>query len=69
MMELNFNMMVGFLIWSAFCLGMLLATRLRSCHWKRAARAMELHADNLKREIAALKWDRYLQRIRDAKKL
>ena len=50
-MELNFNFMVGFLIWSAFCLGMLIATRIRSCHWKRAAKAMECHAAYLQAVI------------------
>jgi len=69
MMEFNADLMLGFLIWSALCLVMIGAGRIRENYWKRAARAMEAHADNLKREIAALKWDRYLQRIRHAKKL
>jgi len=67
-MELNFNMMVGFLIWSAFCLGMLLAERISSRKWKRAAKAMELHANQLQKQIDALRWERQLKRISDATK-
>jgi len=51
MMDLNFNVVVGFLIWSAFCLGMLLTERISSRKWKRAAKAMELHAAYLQAMI------------------
>ena len=47
MMDFNIELMAGFLIWSALCLGMLLAERISSRKWKRAAKAMECHANDL----------------------
>lgn len=49
--ELNASIMFGFLIWSAFCLGMLAAERYTSRKWKRAAKAMEQHAAHLQAMI------------------
>jgi len=68
MTELNGELMLGFLLWSAFCLSMLVATRFRENKWKRAAKAMECHADELQKEVNALRWERQLKRISDAKK-
>lgn len=69
MPEFNFSLVLGFLIWSAVCLTMLVVTRVRSNKWKRAAHVMEVHAANLQEQINALRWERYIKRISDAKKL
>ena len=47
MMDFNAKLMLGFLIWSAFCLVLLVVTRISRNHWKRAAKAMEYHAAHL----------------------
>ena len=47
MMDLNAKMMLGFLIWSAFSLTLIIVQRLRANHWKRAAHVMECHAKHL----------------------
>ena len=49
--EFNFSLTLGFLIWSALCLTMIVFGRFRENHWKRAAKAMECHAARLQREI------------------
>lgn len=51
LMDFNTDLMLGFLIWSVFCLLMLLVERFRSRKWKRAANAMEVHARMLQNEI------------------
>jgi hypothetical protein len=51
MNDLNAELMLGFLIWSVFCLLMLAVERVNKKKWKRAATAMESHAYSLKREV------------------
>lgn len=36
-MEFNFSLVLGFLIWSAFCLVLIVATRIGSNYWKQEA--------------------------------
>lgn len=50
-MDFNIDLMLGFLVWTVFCLAMLFVERLRSRKWKRAANAMGCHAINLQKRI------------------
>ena len=50
-MDLNIDLMLGFLIWTIISLVLIVGQRLRANYWKRAARTMECHADNLQKRI------------------
>lgn len=50
-MELNIDLMLGFLIWTIISLVLIVGQRLRANYWKRAAHVMECHANNLQKRI------------------
>jgi hypothetical protein len=51
MMELNIDLMFGFLIWSALCLLLVIVQRIRSNYWKRDAMYWSGKAGDLQNEI------------------
>ena len=51
MMDLNTKLVLGFLIWSAFSLILIVGERIRSRYWKHAAHVMERHAKDLQKRI------------------
>ena len=51
MMDLNTKLVLGFLIWSAFSIILIIVERYRAWYWKRAAHTMECHAASLQKLI------------------
>lgn len=47
MMDLNTKLVLGFLIWSAFSLILIVGERIRSQYWKRAAKRLQNQIDKL----------------------
>ena len=54
MMDLNTKLVLGFLIWSAVSLILIIGERIRSRYWKRAAHVMDCHADDLQERFDIL---------------